>query len=188
MLTRIRAYVMTLVALCLAVGLILFVPAGGSAQEKHKLSWSVRAENVKFTLVGRLEIPDMPGHFLSIFELRRTWPDNPPTIEGVKLVEEIVRGFTDFVLGNGRAWGYAFWRLENGDTVFLDWQNASQGIVNPDGSRKGTYLGTYVNTGGTGKVRGIKGLGRYSGLTEANAAGVVTRNEHSVEGEYWIEK
>src|SRR5207249_10390904 len=39
----------------------------------------------------------------------------------------------------------------------------------------------YITTGGTGKLRGIKGLGRYTGLLELTAEGKATRNEVSAE-------
>ena len=60
--------------------------------------------------------------------------------------------------------------------------------MNPDRSRKTTFVGTYVTTGGTGKLKGLKGVGRYLGLTEFNVEGKATRNEYSAEGEYWFDK
>ena len=60
--------------------------------------------------------------------------------------------------------------------------------MNPDQSKKLTFVGTYVTTGGTGKLKALKGIARYSGLAEYNAEGNSTRNEYSAEGEYWFEK
>jgi hypothetical protein len=57
-----------------------------------------------------------------------------------------------------------------------------------DGSRKVTFAGSYVTTGGTGKLKGLKGAGKYSGQAEVNAELKLTRNEYSAEGEYWFEK
>jgi hypothetical protein len=158
------------------------------AQEKQKLSWSARPENTKYPVQHQLEVPDVPGHVMRMFEIQRTFPEAPPTVEGLEVVEEVARGISDYIAGTGRAWGYSFWRLENGDLMFSEWQNTTQTVVNPDGSRRSTFLGTYSTTGGTGKLRGIKGLGRYSGLVEFTAAGMATRNELSAEGEYWFEK
>ena len=45
-----------------------------------------------------------------------------------------------------------------------------------------------ITTGGTGKLKGVKGVGRYSGLGEFDPEGKPTRNENSAEGEYWFEK
>jgi hypothetical protein len=77
---------------------------------------------------------------------------------------------------------------KNGDLSFGEWQNINQAVTNPDGSRKATFVGTYLTTGGTGKLRGLKGFGRYTGLVEFAPDGKVTRNEYSAEGEYWVEK
>jgi hypothetical protein len=178
----------TVFALSLVGGLVLLAPGQSWTQEKHKLSWSARPENTKFTFQHTLEILDVPGHAIRMFEIRRTWPENPPTIEGLKVVEEIARGTTDSVAGNGRSWGYSSWRYENGDLSFGEWQNINQAVTNPDGSRKATFVGTYLTTGGTGKLRGLKGFGRYTGLVEFAPDGKVTRNEYSAEGEYWVEK
>jgi len=178
----------TALALSSIAGLILLAPEQSFAQEKHKLSWSARPENTKFTVQHQLEIPDMPRHAVRLVEIRRTYPENPPMVEGLKVVEEIVHGVSDYIAGNGRGWGYSLWRYENGDTSFGQWQNATQTVVKPDGSRSTTFVGTYIQTGGTGKLRGLKGLGRYSGLAELTAEGKTTRNEYAAEGEYWIEK
>jgi hypothetical protein len=168
--------------------LTLLARTDGLAQERHKLSWSARPENTKFTVQQQLEIADVPGHVIRMFEIRRTWPENPPMVEGLKVAEEIARGMSDGVAGNGLSRGYSFWRYENSDMHFAEWQNINQAVVNPDRSRKATFVGTYVITGGTGKMRGIKGFGRYSGVAEFAPDGKVTRNEYSAEGEYWIEK
>jgi hypothetical protein len=170
----------------LAVAFVLSVTQTASSQERKKLAWSAKAENTKFIGHPILEIVDVPGHAIRSFEIRRTYPDNPPVVEGLKVVEEIARGVNDQIQGNGRAWGYTFWRMENGDLMYSEWQNTTQAVVNPDRSRKATFVGTYVTTGGSGKLRGIKGFGRYTGVTEVNAEGQVARNEYSAEGEYWL--
>ena len=183
-----RSSFATVFALSLVGGLVLLAPVQSSAQEKHKLSWSTRPENTKVTFQHTLEIPDVPSHVIRMFEVRRTWPENPPSVEGLKVVEEFARGTADNVAGNGRSVGYGSWRYENGDMSFAEWQNINQAVTNPDGSRKATFTGTYLMTGGTGKLRGLKGFGRYTGLVEFAPDGKVTRNEVSAEGEYWIEK
>src|SRR2546425_8314922 len=129
----------TALALSLVGGLVLLPPPPSLAQEKHKLSWSARPENTKYTAQQQLEIADVPGHTIRMFEIRRTWPENPPMIEGVKVVEEFARGTADNVAGNGRSVGYSSWRYENGDMSFAEWQNINQAVTNPDGSRETTF-------------------------------------------------
>jgi hypothetical protein len=181
--------VLSVAALALVAGLILVVSDTSFAQEKKKISWTTKAENTKFSYLHRLDIPDMPGHRLGLFEVQRTWPDGGgPAVDGRKVIEEITRGTADGVAGNGREYGYDHWRFENGDQAFNQYHLTFQSVINPDQSRKTTYVGTYLHTGGTGALKGLKGLGRFAGLTEFNAEGKPTRNEYSAEGEYWFEK
>src|SRR5262245_5615453 len=97
--------------------------AATSGHGKKKLAWSAKPENTKVTVQQVLEIPDAAGHVIRINETRRTWPDGGgPTVEGRKVVEEIVRDFADLISGNGKGWGYSAWRFENGDQTFNEWQ------------------------------------------------------------------
>ena len=100
-----------LLALLLVGGVILFAPLASGAQEKFKSSWSARPENTKVTFQHVLEIPDVPGHTIRLYEYHRTWPDNPPIMAGLKVVEEVTRGFADAIVGSGLSRGYAFWRF-----------------------------------------------------------------------------
>jgi hypothetical protein len=182
-------HIFTAIVLALVGGSILVATHNGFAQERKRISWSVKAENTKITVQQALEIPDIPSHLIRITEFRRTWPGGTaPTVEGQKVVEEIVRGFADSIAGNGRGWGYSLWRFESGDQMFSEYQNTIQTIVSADKSRKTTFVGTYVTTGATGKIKGIKGLGRFAGVAELDAEGKAIRNEYSAEGEYWLEK
>lgn len=170
-------------------GFLFVASQSGFAQEKKKISWSVKAENSKNTFRHRFAIPDMPDHGLVLQEFRRTWPDGGgPIVEGQKVIEEIVWETSDGVAGNGFAQGYSHWRFENGDQSFGAFRGAYQSVINPDGSRKVTFAGSYVTTGGSGKLKGLKGAGKYSGLAEVNAELKLTRTEYSAEGEYWFEK
>jgi hypothetical protein len=158
----------TVIALALVGAFILIATHISLAQEKKKISWSAKAENTKVALQQALDIPDIAGHIIRLTEFRRTWPDGgAPTVEGLKVVEDISRGFSDSIAGNGRGSGYSQWRFENGDLMFGEWQNTLQTVANPDRSRKTTFTGTYVTTGGTGRLRGIKGLGRYGSSPKA---------------------
>jgi hypothetical protein len=178
-----------MILVLLLVALILLGSDTAFGQEKKKIAWSARPENTKVTVQQALEIPDIGGHIIRINETRRTWPDGgAPTVEGRKVAEEVTRGFADLISGNGKGSGYSAWRFENGEQMFSEWQLATQTVMNPDRSRKTTFVGTYVTTGGTGTLKGIKGLGRFSGLAQLDAEGKITTNEYSAEGEYWFEK
>ena len=70
-----------------ALGLAL-LPGNTFAQEKQHVSFSTPAENTKNTeKTQNLEIGDVPNHVLRVFEIRRTYPNNAPVINGAKIVE-----------------------------------------------------------------------------------------------------
>ncbi len=100
-----------LVALAVAAGLTVLVPAEGWAQERQKVSYSSPAANSKYTQQHVINVGDVPGHTLRVFELQRTFPTNPPMFEGVKVVEMWLRATNDFIDLNGRVGGYTAWIL-----------------------------------------------------------------------------
>jgi hypothetical protein len=179
----------TILRLGVVAALILIWSDTAFGQEKKKLSWSTKPENTKVTVQQVLEVPNIPGHVIRINETRRVWPDGGgPMVEGRKVVEEVVHGFADVISGNGKGSGYSVWRFESGDQTFHEWQLVTQTVGTSDRGRKTTFMGTYVTTGGTGGFKGIKGLGRFSGVAEFNAEGKIVTNELTGEGEYWFEK
>ena len=58
------------------LGTFIVLASGTSfGQDRHKISWTAKAEHTKFPFRQRFEIPDIPGHAIVFFEIRRTWPD-----------------------------------------------------------------------------------------------------------------
>jgi hypothetical protein len=163
----------------------MFLTASGAwAQEKHKISYRSPAELSKYTQQHAIDVGDVPGHQVRINEIHRTYPKDLLTFEGVSVVEEWNRGYSDYIDINGHAWGYGIYILENGDKIFTRLDGTSQTSLNPDGSKKSTYTGTWVLTGGTGNFRGIRGTLRATARFDPKTG----FNEGQVEGEYWIEK
>src|SRR5258708_5647695 len=112
---RIALALTTIALLGLAVGL----SAGDAvAQQKQRVSYKLSAENSKYTQQNVIEVGDVPGHQVRIFEIYRTYPNNAPVINGVKLKETWNRGLTDYIDGNGPNTGYSVFVLENGDKFF----------------------------------------------------------------------
>src|ERR1700716_3722308 len=96
---RITIFTLTTALLCLAG-----VLAGdGLAQTKQKLVFKVDAANTKYTQQHIIHVGDVPGHQVRVFEVRRTYPTNPPVINGMKIVESWARGASDFTNSNGPA-------------------------------------------------------------------------------------
>ena len=92
-----------LLAIIVGATLATFGFSEGWAQQKHKISGKLRAANTKYTQQYVIDVGDVPGHQIRIFEIHRTFPKDPPAFEGVRTVEEWVRGFSDYTDGNG--WG-----------------------------------------------------------------------------------
>jgi hypothetical protein len=149
--------------LCLAVAL----PVGDAvAQQKQRVSYKMSAESSKYTQQHVIEVDDVPGHQVRVFEIYRTFPNNAPMINGVKLKEMWTRGLSDYIDGNGSNTGHNVFVLENGDKFYARTTTLAQS----PGSGKLTTAGAGPITGGTGKLAGIQGMIRTSGTAEPKAA------------------
>jgi hypothetical protein len=168
----------TITLLCLAVTL----PASdGLAQQKQRLVFKVGVENSKYTQQHTIDVGDVSGHQVRLFEIRRTYPSNAPVINGMKISESWARGISDYTDNNGPAITYGVYVLENGDKFFT--RGSLVAVQSPEASKlTATTVGPI--TGGTGKLAGIQGVVRT--LTSADPkAGV---NETQVDIEYWMAK
>jgi hypothetical protein len=125
------------------------------AQEKQHVSFKVPAENAKFTQQLNIDVKDVPNHLVRIFEVHSTFPNNPPVINGTKLVETWATGIGDRVNGNGPAVQYNVFVMENGDKFFTRLDALVQ-------SNAGMLTSTQVGniTGGTGRFTAIQGIVR----------------------------
>ena len=173
-----------LLAMTLGVTLPLFSISAGWAQQKQKISYKLPAELSKFTQQHVIDVGDVPGHQVRIFEVHRTYPKDLLVVDGVRVVEEWLRGYSDYIDTNGPGWGYGIYSLENGDKIFHRVHGTSQSIVKPDGSKKNTFAGVITLAGGTGKFRGILGTLRHTAIFDPIAVVIEAQGE----GEFWIEK
>jgi hypothetical protein len=172
-----------LLTFVVGVGVAMIQTTDGWAQQKCKQSGKNLAQDSKYVQQHMIDTGDIPGHQVRIMEIHRTPSNAMPNCEGLKIVESWNRGYSDYVNGNGRAWGYRVYILENGDKIFAHYSGNSHTTLNADGSKKGTYTGVYVITGGTGRYRGVQGTGR-----EFSNFNIQTGfNEAEWEEEYWIE-
>jgi hypothetical protein len=130
----------------------------GAAQERQSDSFKTSGENAKYAQQFFIDVGDVPGHQVRVFELHWTFPSNPPaTINGMKLTDAWGRGTTDYTDGNGPGAAYLVYVLENGDKFF-----ARLNLIAQRSSESGKSTGTNVGaiTGGTGKFSGIRGVVR----------------------------
>ena len=174
----------SLAVVSFGTALAVSVALPAAAQEHCKISWEVPAANATYTQQHVIDVGDVPGHQVRIFEIHRTYPDDKPNCEGLKRVESWNRGYSDYVDRNGRAFAYQVTVLENGDKIFAEVSTTSQTVVGADGSKKSTAASVVKYTGGTGKYQGVRGLVRESALFDPEK----NMNQSQDEGEYWFEK
>src|SRR5262249_58068792 len=88
--------VTTITLMCLAVALPT-IPV--LAQER--LVFRVSAENTKYTQQNTIDVGDVAGHQVRIFEIKRVYPSNAPLIGGVKIVGLWERGGPGYTHNSG---------------------------------------------------------------------------------------
>lgn len=145
------------------------------AQESQRVFFAASAENTKYTQQHVIEVGDVPGHHMRLFEIRRTFPNDPPIIGGLALKEEWFRGTSDYTDNNGPASFYGVYVLENGDKFFT----YSTAISRKAGAGLSAVTVGRI-TGGTGKFANMRGT-IYTVRTADPAAGI---NEGQTEIEY----
>jgi hypothetical protein len=171
-------FVLSAIAL---LGFAIALPAGDAfAQQKQQVSFKTPAANTKYTQQTTIDVGDLPGHQVRVFEIHRTYPGDAPVFSGLKLAEMWTRGVTDFTDGTGSSVNYSVYIMENGDKLFTRTALVAQGL----GSGKFTTTSAGTITGGTGKLAGVQGIIRTTGTAQPTA-GV---NENQTDIEYWFNK
>src|SRR5258708_12340737 len=78
------------------VSLEVALPAGNAvAQQKQRVSYKVSSENSKFAQQLNIDAGDLPNHIMRVYEVRRTFPNDAPVINGLKLFKEWDRATAD---------------------------------------------------------------------------------------------
>ena len=168
---------LTLTTIALS-SLAVALPAN-NALAQERLAFKVSAENTKYTQQNAIDVGDVSGHRVRLFEIHRTYPSKAPEINGMKIVESWSRGISDYTNNNGEAITYGVYVLENGDKFFT--RGTSVTVQSPESSNLTvTTVGPIM--GGTGKLARINGMARMS--TSANPS--TGLNETQVDLEYWL--
>jgi hypothetical protein len=136
------------------------------AQESQRVFFSTSAENTKYTQQHLIEVGDVPGHHVRLFEISRTFPNDPPIIGGLALKEEWNRGVSDYTDSSGPASFYGVYVLENGDKFFA----YSTAVSRKAGAGLSAVTVGRI-TGGTGKFANMRGT-IYTVRTADPAAGI----------------
>lgn len=179
--TRTARRALAILAALIATGL---VAAPTSAQEKHKFSFTTPPGASVYTQQHEIEVGDIPGHKIRIYETRAKYTGEAPSYAGTKVVEYWTRATSDYTDGSGRASGYGVAVLENGDKIFSRYDVLTHTVVESDGSRRTSVATVATLTGGTGKFSTIRGTLRSAGGTDFTRGTTGSKTE----GEYWFEK
>jgi hypothetical protein len=125
-----------------------------------------------------IPVGDRPDHAFSISKVKCTW-SNAPEIAGTAAKDHDFTAFNDVSGNRGRSRTAAVGTMANGDKYF----SVSQGTVTLKEGVPQSHEGTWSYTGGTGKLKGIKGKGTYKGAVAPDGTMTI-----EVEGEYELPK
>jgi hypothetical protein len=170
------------VKLTAAAMALLSLPGAGSTEEtnrRQEIVFKAGSADSKYTQQHTIDVGDVSGHQVRLFEVRRTYPTNPPVINGSKIVESWSRGASDYTNNSGAAIVYHVYIAENGDKFFVQ---SSTAAVQGQGTEKMTTTTVGPITGGTGTFAKMQGFLQAS-VTADLKAGV---NESEIRLEYWF--
>jgi hypothetical protein len=156
--------------------LVVVLSAATSVLAQTKISGTVQCG--KPDEQHALEIGDRPNHSLMIAKGKCTWT-RPMEIAGTQTKEDIGTGFDEISGTKSRGNGYVIGTWTNGDKSYVRTQSSA---TLKDGTIESAE-GTWSFTGGTGKLKGIKGKGTYKGKGASDGSAT-----YEVEGEYELPK
>jgi hypothetical protein len=156
----------------LGLAVLLAIFAGSALAQTH-FSATLKCGKA-VTSEPPIEVGDQPGHVLMVMKMSCTY-STPPEIGGLKPTTHSAAEFNEMTGGKFQDRGFGVTTMENGDKAYTHSQDT--GIMKEGGVF--TDEGTWTFTGGTGKLKGIKGRGTYK------SSGVADEGEEiQTEGEY----
>jgi len=155
--------------LSIAVFAFAFVTVAG-AQTKQSGTLHCAKADPEYSV----EVPDHAGHTVMVARFACTWT-TPLETGGLKSVTGVNVETDDMTVTKMTGTGYHTSTLDNGDKYFVTYHGSSPV---KDG-KPGDGSGTWMYTGGTGKMKGLKGKGTYTIKFEADGSATA-----QVEGEY----
>ena len=144
--------VAVLLSIC-CVALLASPAAWSQSAQRTKIAFEVHEQNSKYTQQYSLDIGDVPGHTIRLFELHRTFPDDPPDFAGVAVKDYWSRGESESLGGNGPVFTYSVFNMANGDKIFGRFDGVAQATAGQSADKR-TVVGNLVLTGGTWKDAG----------------------------------
>jgi hypothetical protein len=143
------------------------------AAGQNKISGS--AQCTKPDVQQKIDVPDHPGHAISIAQIKCTW-SKPFEVSGISTKDGVDTAVDDVHGATAHSHGYYVDNMANGDKAFIRWEGTGN-------MKDGSSQGRWSYTGGTGKFKAIKGGGTYTGKTAQDGS-----VSFDVEGEYTLGK
>jgi hypothetical protein len=167
---------------CLVICLVALGASASRAQEKQTISWKNTANNSRYVQQHVIDAGDVPGHQVRIFEIQWKFPAEGPKINGSRIVESRVWGFSDYTNGIGPNSGYIEYLLEDGSKVYTKSSGVAHTTVGADGKKVSSFFTTESIVGGTGKAANIRGTLKTQGQFDPKAGWLTVE----ANGEYWV--
>lgn len=123
-----------------------------------------------------IEVGDRPDHLMSLARTACTWT-RPFEIAGVKAKDGASVASNEINGDQSVGAGYHVGLMANGDQYFVRFHGKSS----LKGGAMQSTEGAWSFTGGTGKLKGLKGKGKYKGKGAADGTSTV-----EIEGEYQL--
>ena len=158
----------------LAILVIVLLSAAASAQTKTSGTIDCKGDPQPKTV----EVGDMAGHMMGVGKATCTWT-KPMEIAGAKTKEGYSVSFDDMNGAKYTGHGTHVSTMDSGDKIYVRFEGSGtlkDGKLVTDG-------GTWSYTGGTGKLKGIKGKGTHKG--KGNPDGTMT---YEIAGDYTLPK
>jgi len=155
----------------LVFGVALTMATAASAQSK----FSGTQQCAKADPVYTVPVGDRPDHTMSLIKDKCTWTSGE--IGGVKLKDEEDTIVSDSSGSRARDRGIGVGTLVDGDKAFVQFQGTGTLKDNMPVSGQGTWS----FTGGTGKLKALKGKGTYKGKWNPDGT-----SSFEIEGEYQL--
>jgi hypothetical protein len=153
--------------------LVCFAAVAASGQTKI----SGTAQCGKADPQHMIPVGDRPDHTLGVAQAKCTWT-KPMEIEGAKSKDGVSTLTNDISGDTARAHGFHVSTMDSGDKFFVWYQETA---TMKDGALVSSK-GTWGFTGGSGKLKGIKGKGTYTCTPSGDGSSC------EVEGDYQLGK
>lgn len=127
--------------------------------------------------MNMIEVGDHPGHAYYVAKQTCTW-SKPMEIAGLTMKDGASVASGEMHGGKSTDSGSHWSNMSNGDKIFVQYHGTT--TMDKDGKMQSSS-GHWAYTGGTGKLKGIKGKGTYTG--KGNADGGAT---YEIEGDYTL--